>query len=100
MLLLTDEVSESDASLIVMVRLSLRNIRVCCLVDGVDCVADGPTVSGRLGDAAIGTSGLKCNICVKCGLFANASSCLGLSFRIRTLRARATLLEVDMQERP
>ena len=100
LLFLTDEVSESDVLLTVMVRLSLRNMGVSCLDDGFDCIADGPAVSDWVGGAAIGTCGPKCSICVKSGLFAKASSCLGLRFGIGTFKAWATLLEMDIQERP
>ena len=71
-----------------------------CLVDGLDCSADGAAVSGWVGGAAFGTDGLKCSICVKFGLFTKASSCVGFCFGIRIFRAWATLLEVDMHEHP
>ena len=99
-LFLTDAISESDVSLTVIVRSSLRNMDVSYLVNWVDCIADGPAVSGCVGGAAIGTGGPERNICVKSGLFTNASSSLGLRFGICILKPRATLLEADMQERP
>ena len=43
---LTDDESDSDVSLTVIVRFSLRNMGVNCLVDGVNCDADGPAISG------------------------------------------------------
>ena len=44
LLLLTDDESDSDVSRTVIVRFSLRNMGVDCLVDGVNCVADGPAI--------------------------------------------------------
>ena len=76
LLLLTDDASESDVSLAVIVRFSIRNIGVSCLVDRVYCSADSPAVSGWVGGAEIGVGGLKCSICVKSGQFTNASLCL------------------------
>ena len=100
LLLLIEYVSESEVLLNAIVRFSLRKIGVIYLADGVDCSADGLVVSGWVGGAAIGTSRLKCSICVKSGLFMNASSCRGLRFGICIFNARATLLELEIQERP
>ena len=99
LLLLTDDVSESDISLRVrlslrkIVRLSLRKMGVSFLVNGVDCVADGPAISSWVGGAAIGTGGLKWCICVRSGLFTKASSCLGLRLGNHILRARQRYLK-------
>ena len=98
MLLLIEDVSKSEVSLTAIVRFSLRKVGVNCLADGIDCGADGPVVSVWIGGAEIGTGGLKCSICVKPGLFMKASSCLGLRFGILTVKARATLLEMERQE--
>ena len=53
-----------------------------------------------VGGVAIGTGGLKCSNGVKSGLLMNASSCFGFHFGICIFNARATLLEVEIHERP
>ena len=82
LLLLIEDVSESEVSLTAIVCFSLRNVGVNCLADGIDCGADGPVVSVWIGGAEIGNGGLKCGTCVKPGLFMNASSCLGCTGNI------------------
>ena len=67
---------------------------------GVVCVIDGPAIAGCVGGAAIGTGGLKCRVCFRSGQFWIASSCLGLRSCVLIFKARATLLEVEMQDRP
>ena len=100
LILLTDDVSDSEVSFTSIIRFSLRKMGVSCLANKVDCHTDGPAVSGWVGGAAIGTGGLKCCIWVKSGLYLNTSSCFGFCFGIRFLKTRATLLEVEIHERP
>ena len=100
LLLLTDEVFESEVPLTSILQFSLRKMGVSCLDDGVDCDTVGSAVSGWLGGASIGIGGLKCNICVKSGQFVNASSCFVFQFGISIFSARATLLDVEIHERP
>ena len=98
-LLLIDNVSESDVSLNVIFRFSLRKMGVSCL-GVIDCVANGPAWIGCVGGAASVIGGLKWRICVKSGLLTKALSCFGLHLGMRFLSARATLLEVDIHDRP
>ena len=100
LLFLTDDVSESDVSLIVSCRLLvLRKIGVgICVV--VVCTADGPASFGLGGRGAIATDGLKFNICVWSGLLMKASSCFGFRFGILIFRKRATLLAEEIKDLP
>ena len=73
---MTKEVSESDMLLTFftflqrrILRFSFRKIGDNCRAEGVDCDADVPATLGCVGGAAIGSGGLKCNICVKSGRF-------------------------------
>ena len=91
--------SESDVSLNEIFRFSLRRIGVSCF-DGATCGADGPVVIGWVGGAASGTGGLKWRTRVKSDQLIKASLCFGLRLGIRILSARATLLEVDIQDLP
>ena len=63
LLLLSDDVSESDVMLTVILRFSLRIIGVSCF-DETTCGADGQAVIVWVGGAASGTGGLKWRIWV------------------------------------
>ena len=71
---------------------SLHRIRVIC-------EADGPGEGGCVGGAAISWIGVSI-ISVRSVMFLNASSCFGFLLRIPILRTLATLLVVEMQDRP
>ena len=100
LLLLTDDVSDSEVSLTSMVRFALRRMGVGVLIDVVDFDADGPALSVWLGGGAIETGGLKCSIWVKPCLFTNALSGFVVRFGICIFNARATMLELEIHERP
>ena len=100
LLFLTEDISESDISLIVSCRLLVfRKIGVdICGV--VFCTADGPASFGLGVGGAIGADGLKGYIWVRSGLLMKASSCLGLRVAILIFRERATLLAEEIQDLP
>ena len=84
LLFLTEDVSESDVSLIVTCRLLVfRKIGVGICGEAI-CTAEGAASFGLGGGGAIWAGGLKCNIWVGSGLLVKASSSLdcatGFSF--------------------
>ena len=60
---------------------------------------DDGKIVGCVGDAAIGSWGLKWRICVNSGLFLTASLYLAFCFGILFFETPSTLLVVEMQSR-
>ena len=94
-----EEVSESDVSLIVSWRFEVfrkMSVGFVCTDEAI-CAPDGPAVFDV---ANFGAIGLNLSICVKSGLFRNASSCFGFLLGILIFNDLAILLAVEIHDRP
>ena len=94
-----EEVSESDVSLIVSWRFEVfrkMGVGLGCTDEAI-CAPDGPAVFDV---ANCGAIGLNLNICVRSGLFRNASSCFGFLLGILIFNDLAILLAVEIHDRP